>query len=42
MWDLGEFSQQDFIAYYKVHKDNDEEVVTNPELILFIKKVVGV
>ena len=41
MGETGEFSQQDFEACFKVHKDNDEGVVTKPEMISFIKKVVG-
>ena len=42
MGEAGDFSLMDFEACFKVHKDNEDGLVTKAEMIEFIKKVVGV
>ena len=42
MGEAGDFSISDFEACFKVHKDNDDGLVTKPEMIEFIEKVIGV
>ena len=41
MGESGDFSLLDFEACFKQHKDTDEGLVTKPEMVTFIKKVVG-
>lgn len=41
MGESGDFSILDFEACFKQHKDNEDGVVTKPEMVSFIKKVVG-
>ena len=41
MGESGDFSLLDFEACFKQHKDNDDGLVTKPEMIQFIRKVVG-
>ena len=42
MGEGGDFSLLDFEACFRQHKDTDDGVVTKPEMISFIKKVVGI
>ena len=41
MGESGDYSLLDFEACFKQHKDSEDGLVTKPEMISFIKKVVG-